>query len=482
LNWIFRSSDDMEIVIPKDNIEDPSRNWIQTLFKWSWFPLSVQIVLLVFFALIILGSWGISTSDTKFAKILRNTNLSNLLIWSYWWPLITVTTVFFGRIWCMVCPMELVSSMASWIGFSRKAPRWLKTGWAITAFYAILLLIGVHTLAAHRLPNRMAIYMLILLGTAILCGLLFEKRAFCSYVCPVGHLLGLYAMIAPLKWTVRDQQTCKSCKTKDCVAKHNRSRLIGRSCTSNLYPATIQDNRKCLLCTQCLKACPHDNPTLAVRRPFADFFTNINMRPAQTAFVMLVVGFVVYEILSEWPTSKAIMTWLPNRVVEAFHLSGPPASLLSAFVMFVLYPVLLLMAVYLLSGFGSRCSFRKIAQSLALLLLPIMAAAHVIKALLKTTSRIPYWRYVFHDPAGIDTAKAISADPTLLDKTISLALQPAISYLAVILLVISLLAVLHIFQKSPVFRTQPRSLKVPLAFATLMYWLVFAATIYLWRF
>ena len=50
--------------------------------------------------------------------------------------------------------------------------------------------------------------------------------------------------------------------------------------------------------------------------------------------------------------------------------------------------------------------------------IPIMAAAHIIKSLLKMTSRIPYWEYAFSDPLGVETARGI------LDKSVPLASLP----------------------------------------------------------
>lgn len=68
-----------------------------------------QVLILIAFGLIIAGGLGVSTSDAALAKVRRNTNLSNLLV-------------------------------------------------------------GIHTLSIHRLPHRMAIYMLMLLGVALVSG------------------------------------------------------------------------------------------------------------------------------------------------------------------------------------------------------------------------------------------------------------------------------------------------------------------------
>ncbi len=193
--------------------------WVRRLFLLRWFPLAPQVILLLVFALIIAGGLGITTGDAKFAKILRNTNLANLVVWSYWWPLIIVATVLVGRIWCMVCPIELVTAVASKIGLKRQVPYFFKSGWIITIFYAVILLVGIHTLSIHRLPHRMAIYMLVLFGVAMACSLIFEKRAFCSYVCPVGHLLGLYALISPWQWRVNDKKNVRIANPKTVLPR-----------------------------------------------------------------------------------------------------------------------------------------------------------------------------------------------------------------------------------------------------------------------
>jgi len=70
----------------------------------------MQFVMLLVFLLLIYGAIGITTDDKNFAIILRNTNFANLIVWSYWWPLIIVTAILFGRLWCSICPMELITS------------------------------------------------------------------------------------------------------------------------------------------------------------------------------------------------------------------------------------------------------------------------------------------------------------------------------------------------------------------------------------
>ena len=455
---------------------------IRALLSSRWFPLVLQVMTLAAFGLLIAGGIGVSTDDANLTKELRNTNLANLLVWCYWWPLIIMAAILLGRIWCTACPVELASYLASRIGLRLKVPRLFKSGWVITIFYALILIIGVHTLEIHRIPNRMAMYLLMLFTVAVITGLIYEKRAFCSYICPVGHLLGLYAAIAPLEWRADDTSICKGCRTKDCIAKRNRYLLAGRSCTSNLYPATIKDNRDCILCTQCFKACPFGNLRLSTRPPLVDFFRGIELRAAQIGFILLLSGFVIYEILSEWPVSKTILTYVPNYIDNALRITGPLAAYTSAAVMFIIFPACLFLAVVALARRKSDVSSITLAKGFALLLLPTMAAAHLIKAIVKMTSRFSYWPYAISDPAGIETARKILDKEIVIKQSLGSVFDALISFAFAGLLVIALGATLSVFRKSPNINRFGTNAKVVLFLGMVIYWGIFALTVFGWRF
>ena len=457
---------------------------VRGLFKARWFPVVPQLVMLAVFVLLITGGLGVTTNDPDLATWLRNTNLSNLIVWSYWWPVIIITAIFLGRLWCSVCPVELITYWAGRIGLRQQVPHILKSGWAVTILYTLIWIVGVHTLAVNRIPRQMALYLLILVIVAVDISLIFQKRAFCSYVCPVGHLLGLYALISPFEWRADDLSICKSCKTKDCFAKKNHYRLICRSCTSNIYPATIRDNRDCLLCTQCLKSCPYKNIRFSTRRPFADFFTAVNLRPAEVGFILLLSGFVIYEILSEWSVSLAILMWVPNRCTHALGTTGWMTNFVSATIMFVVLPALALLAVAALARLTSgrkAAPFGATVKTFALLLLPTIAGAHIIKSIIKMSSRIAYWRGALAEPNGIETAQRIVAGTLVLDKSVVDALDPAISFIAAVVLLLAMAATVQIFRRSVVAQKHSPSVKVVLLLCVLAYWSIFGLTIFGWR-
>lgn len=174
-------------------------NLINRLLKRIWFPMGAQVFTFIVFILLIIVGLEANTDDMAFAKILRNTNAANLIVWSDWWPLIIVFSVFLGRVWCMVCPMGLVTTLSAKMGLRRKPPAFLRSGWVITLFYVLILFVGIHTLAIHRVPYRMAVFMILLLITAVGSGLLFRRNTFCAHICPVGHITNNQILLLILK-------------------------------------------------------------------------------------------------------------------------------------------------------------------------------------------------------------------------------------------------------------------------------------------
>jgi polyferredoxin len=451
---------------------------INKIFKNRMFLIFLQFITLAVFGLLVLGAIRITTGDKSFAVILRNTNLSNLIVWSYWWPIIIVTAILFGRFWCSICPMELITSFFGRIGLKKKPNKLLKSGWIITLFYLVILIVGIHTLAIHRIPQLMAFYMLALLSVAIISGLIWEKRTFCTYICPIGHLLGLYSMLSFTKLRVKDSNVCRDCRTKDCISKSDHYKFIGRSCTSELYPVKIEDNRDCILCGQCHKSCSKDNIAIQKRRFAADLFTNIRLSWAEISFFLIVSGFVVYEVLSEWKVSKHIIKAIPDWVNHSLKIEGSLSGTVKAIILFVILPLCFYLILALLKKAIAKETWLKSFTQLVIAILPITGSMHLLKALLKTTSRIPYWKFAFSDPKGVDTARAIIDKSLSLDKGILTVISPFVSVIAGLLSVGGIVLSLLIVSRQDFKTLASRVISV---FAVLMYSSVFLITLIAWR-
>ncbi len=384
-----------------------------------------------FFALLAIVLLGLSafSSNQAFLVQLRNFNLGNLFVWSYWWPLIVISAIFLGRLWCFVCPVELITSFFAKIGAKKKRPKWLMSGWAISIFYLLILFVGIQILKVHRNPTYMAIYLLTIVAVSIVVGIMYQKNTFCRYVCPVGYLLGLYSRLSPFGWRVADPNICGTCKDKSCIRTQHRYNIVNKSCGVDLYPGKLTQNDYCILCAGCLKTCDQYQPENTVGRPnpgfrfigFAkDLFSIKPLKNAETFFVLLVSGFVISEILSEWKVTDQLLNYLPNIILSNLPWQNATLSgLLYAVLVFLILPFIIWSIPFVLTRVGGlRISFPDFARHYALGFLPIIAAGHLSKGVLKMSSRIPYFQHILSDVSGMSTTRQF------FDQTITLAANP----------------------------------------------------------
>lgn len=425
------------------------------------YPLVAQVFTLAAFGLLIAGGLAAPHVPQKMAGVLRNTNLAALIVWSLWWPLVIISASLAGRVWCQVCPMELVNSLFSRIGLKRRVPRFLASGWGIAIFYGVALLGFIRTFWAHRYPERMAFFFLFLFVSTAIAGFIFEKRAFCNYLCPIGRLLGLYACCAPLEWRVRDAKTCDACRTKDCMAAQNSYRLTARSCTSNLYPASIEDNRDCLVCTQCRKVCPSDNLRLSLRRPMADFLGGLRLSSLDFFLLFLVSGLVVWELAEEWSPARKVLEFLPAEAGSWLGVSGEAANGVQTLFLFVVVPGVLFLVPGLTGKWLGKTTLLESAKAFGLLFLPVVALGHLVKAVLRITSRLPYYALALKDPVGFSTAGLIAGGQLKVDTHIANSLFPWMTGLAMLVFAGAMLSVRMIGLKKRGGHPSGRSGRVP---------------------
>jgi hypothetical protein len=196
-----------------------------------------------------------------------NRNFGIVFVWIVWWAaLMLVLVPLFGRAWCAACPIPapgewlqrrgIISRIPGRLRTLRyRWPRWLKNIWLQNAGFVLMALFSAMILTR---PDITAWLLLGLTGIGMALSLLFDRRVFCRYVCPVGGFIGLYATRAPLALRVRDMEICATHTPRDCITGN----ASGYACPWLTYPGDLTRNIDCGLCTECLKTCPKDNITL----------------------------------------------------------------------------------------------------------------------------------------------------------------------------------------------------------------------------
>ena len=151
------------------------------------------------------------------------------------------------------------------IGFELKWPRRARNLYPALGFFILLTWfeLGYDVTGS---PSFTAVMGVTMAALAIVSALVFEKRAFCRYACLVGRISGLYALFSPVELRPKSATVCSDCATVECVKGSDTA----TGCPTHLFPGKLQENTYCTLCTECIRACPHDNLDLNLRKPATD--------------------------------------------------------------------------------------------------------------------------------------------------------------------------------------------------------------------
>ncbi len=284
-------------------LELTSNRVVKALVK-SRYP---QLVLLA----IMLVGYAFAIMAGLIGTPVGNRNFSIVFVWIAWWAaLILVVVPFLGRGWCAVCPIPLPGEWlqrGAILGPTGKAPKWVNLRWPkalrnIWLQNASFLLLALFSSLLLTSPNVTGIVLAAMLFAAVGLSMVFERRAFCRYLCPVGGFIGLYSQAAPVELRIKDKGTCVTCDGKPC---YNGS-ATAHGCPWDVFPGGLTKNTYCGLCMECIRTCPQDNIAINLR-PFGDDLTRSSARldEAFKAFVMLGAAMIYAAVLlGPWGTLK----------------------------------------------------------------------------------------------------------------------------------------------------------------------------------
>jgi len=292
--------------------------FIKATLKNRWLQFTIMLVALAGFLLAILsGLFGTPVGSRNFGIV---------FVWIAWWAILMLVAVpFLGRGWCSICPIPAPGewlqrgrllgpetesevsrlrrrreSSGSRFPLNRRWPNRIRNIWLQNGTF---LLVALFSTVILTQPKVTAIVLAAFLFVAIGASLIFERRAFCRYLCPVGGFIGLYSQLAPVEVRVVDTDVCKAHTEKTCYT----GSAEGYGCPWDVFPPGMVKNTYCGTCMECLRTCPYDNIAINVRSFGADLVVNRNRKLDETykAFIMLGAAAVYSTVLlGPWGSLK----------------------------------------------------------------------------------------------------------------------------------------------------------------------------------
>ncbi|MBO9998324.1 MAG: 4Fe-4S binding protein [Cyanobacteria bacterium SID2] len=239
----------------------------------------------------------------------RDRNFALNLFWAWWWPLVLVGFPFVGRLWCSVCPFMIYGEIAQKLSlklFPRSLKRWPREtaeqwgGWFLFGLFALIFL-WEELWKLENTAYLSSCLLLLITAGAIIFSLIFERRFWCRYLCPIGGMNGLFAKLSMTELRAQTGICSAECTTYQCY-KGGPEKGEGQEtdgCPLYSHPAQLQDNRDCVLCMTCLKACPHRSVEFNWRLPGIELWTTHVPRSYEVALLFLLLSGVFLHRLPE---------------------------------------------------------------------------------------------------------------------------------------------------------------------------------------
>ncbi len=282
---------------------------------------------IIFWTVIFVGLMGTAVPGLNFGAAIT---------WYVWFCLVFVMMVVVGRAWCAMCPF---GGFAEWIqrrsffqrtqktlGLGRKFPEPLARMGFVLPVGSFLLLTWIEeyfNIAGPGNPASTSFMVIGIVATALVFFLVFERRTFCRYICPLTSVIGTIGSMGSVAgFRTRDRDKCVSCQTKDCM----RGGDEGFGCPWYTWPASSDSNLYCGLCTECYKSCPEENIGLFLQKPLTSVVAPKRRRADVAWAVALLFGLVLYQQLNALSFYNSFDGWL-NTHLHFPHYPNPVAYL-----------------------------------------------------------------------------------------------------------------------------------------------------------
>lgn len=389
---------------------------LRRLLHKRWFQFALILPnQIIFWLVIVAGLIGRQVGPRNFATAIT---------WYLWFCVVFVLMVGVGRGWCAMCPFGGAAEWLQRLTFFKRTRRSLGLGLtypeklarygflpAVVIFIVMTYWEEYFNIAGPGQPLYTSLLVLFIVTFAGTAFLVFERRTFCRYLCPLTPVIGTIGQMGGVAgFAAKDREVCLACETKECM----RGSESGYGCPWYEYPGQTSSNSLCGLCSECFKNCPNENVGLFLQPPLASLYSGIKKRMDVAMTIVLMAGLVWFQQVNALPYASL------TRLVNWLHYPNPLVFAASC-----LLPVPVLYALSRLGTLagryrsGGRLDWRRLFIDWAYMLIPLVGMDFLARQLPKLFDHVARMIAVISDPFGFGwnlfgTAHARIADRAIL--------------------------------------------------------------------
>ncbi|MFQ5474464.1 MAG: cupredoxin domain-containing protein [Candidatus Nanoarchaeia archaeon] len=279
---------------------------LDQLLKKSWMPFSIRVVGVILFLLLMFLLF-IGTIEVFSIKL--SSKLAMFLIWILWWPLLYITLIFVGRLWCgFICPLGLANEAGNYV---RKGRTINLIRWGFIPFVIFFLVVYLEQISGLFVSANITLaFITAFFMAAFIFGILFSRSLFCMIICPIGTIIRVFSRLSLLG--VRpDPKVCAKCKTFDCIKGR-----VASKCPMFINIPKNKSNALCLMCTNCIKNCPHGSAKLRFVKPGKEILDKVKFVTSESIFIIALLalttllttnGNLIYRTIVPTPFTGALL-------------------------------------------------------------------------------------------------------------------------------------------------------------------------------
>ncbi|MHB1043152.1 MAG: sigma 54-interacting transcriptional regulator [Eubacteriales bacterium] len=256
---------------------------VKQLIKKEFYPRLPQTALIV-------GLWIFIT-----AAFLGSQNFMGSIVllsaWSLGWPALLLSAALAGRFTCSICPFAGTASIGQGLkSLNRPIPQFVKKYDYIIISFLFASIFWVEEISDMRhSPVATGILLLTITLGAVAAAILYPRHTWCRHVCPLGGMVSICSMAAPVELRSNVDICRHKCTTYNCYKGTGQR----QGCPLFQHLSFVDNNVACKLCLKCVLNCPNDAIRLNLRPPAREIWHTSHINRGLAIFVLVFASLLL---------------------------------------------------------------------------------------------------------------------------------------------------------------------------------------------